>query len=125
MEGKLPELESLRGNRAASHDFREHGSQLTSGKQPSFLRSVLYALASHRRGRGHITSVRFSFLIAEGFPGGSDDKESACNVGDLGFIPGLGRSPGEGNGYPLQYSSWRILQTEEPGGLPSMVSQRV
>ena len=36
--------------------------------------------------------------------GGSDDKESACNVGDLGLIPGLGRSPGEGNGYPLQYS---------------------
>ena len=38
------------------------------------------------------------------FPGGSDSKESACNVGDLGSIPGLGRSPGEGNGYPLQYS---------------------
>ena len=39
-----------------------------------------------------------------GFPGGSASKESACNVGDLGLIPGLGRSPGEGNGYPLQYS---------------------
>ena len=39
-----------------------------------------------------------------GFPGGSDGKESACNVGDLGSIPGLGRSPGEGNGNPLQYS---------------------
>jgi len=39
-----------------------------------------------------------------GFPGGSAGKESACNVGDLGLIPGLGRSPGEGNGYPLQYS---------------------
>ena len=38
------------------------------------------------------------------FPGGSDDKESACNAGDLGSIPGSGRSPGEGNGYPLQYS---------------------
>ena len=37
------------------------------------------------------------------FPGGSDNKESACNVGDLGSIPGLGRSPGEGNGNPLQY----------------------
>ena len=33
---------------------------------------------------------------------GSDDKESTCNVGDLGLIPGLGRSPGEGKGYPLQ-----------------------
>ena len=37
-------------------------------------------------------------------PGGSDGKESACNVGDWGSIPGLERSPGEGNGYPLQYS---------------------
>ena len=39
-----------------------------------------------------------------GFPGGSDGKESTCNVGDLGLIPGLGRSPGEGKSYPLQYS---------------------
>ena len=38
------------------------------------------------------------------FPGGSDSKESACNAGDLGSIPGLERSPGEVNGYPLQYS---------------------
>ena len=42
--------------------------------------------------------------MAEGFPGGSDGKESACSVGDPDSIPGLGRSPGEGNGYPLQYS---------------------
>ena len=39
-----------------------------------------------------------------GFPCGSAGKESACNVGDLGSIPGLGRSSGEGKGYPLQYS---------------------
>ena len=39
-----------------------------------------------------------------GFPGSSAGKESACNVEDLGSIPGLGRSPGEGKGYPLQYS---------------------
>ena len=39
-----------------------------------------------------------------GFPGGSDGKESACNAGDLGSVPGSGRSPGEGNGNPLQYS---------------------
>ena len=38
------------------------------------------------------------------FPGGSAGKESTCNAGDLGSIPGLGRSPGEGKGYPLQYS---------------------
>ena len=38
------------------------------------------------------------------FPGGSDGKASACNVGDPGSVPGLGRFPGEGNGNPLQYS---------------------
>ena len=39
-----------------------------------------------------------------GFSGGSEGKESDCRAGDLGSIPGSGRSPGEGNGYPLQYS---------------------
>ena len=39
-----------------------------------------------------------------GFLGGPDGKQSACDVGDLGFIPGLGRSPGGGRGNPLQYS---------------------
>ena len=39
-----------------------------------------------------------------GFPGGSDGKESACNAGELGSVPESGRSPGEGNGYPLLYS---------------------
>ena len=58
-----------------------------------------------------------------GFPGSSVSKESACSVGDLGSIPGLGRSHGEGNGYPLQYSCLKILRTEEPGGLQSMESQ--
>ena len=47
------------------------------------------------------------------FPGGSDDKASACNVGDPGSIPGLGRSPGEGNGNPLQYS---CLENPTDGG---------
>ena len=42
--------------------------------------------------------------LSKVFPGGSDGKESACNEGDLSLIPGLGRSPGEGNGYPFQYS---------------------
>ena len=41
---------------------------------------------------------------AGGFPSGSDYKESTCNAGDPNSIPGLGRSPGEGNGYPFQYS---------------------
>ena len=47
---------------------------------------------------------RLPTLIFLGFPCGSTGKESTCNVGDLGLIPGLGRSPGEGKGYPFQYS---------------------
>ena len=43
-------------------------------------------------------------FVLFGFPGGSEVKVSASNVGDPGSIPGLGRSPGEGNGNPLQYS---------------------
>ena len=42
-------------------------------------------------------------VIVLGFPGGSDGKESVCNAGDVGTIPGLGRSPGGGHGNPLQY----------------------
>ena len=49
------------------------------------------------------------------FPDGSDGIESACNAGDLGLIPGLGRSPGEGHGNPLQYS-----QLENPHGQRSL-----
>ena len=44
------------------------------------------------------------FRLDRGFPGDSDDKESACNAGDAGLIPGSGRSPGEGNDNPLLYS---------------------
>ena len=60
----------------------------------------------------HLRDFHFS-----SFPGDSDHKESACNAGGLGLIPGSGRSPGEGNGYPLQYSclensmdrgAWRV-----------------
>ena len=43
-------------------------------------------------------------LSPQGFPGSSDGKESACNAGDPGSIPGLGLSPGEGNGNPIEYS---------------------
>ena len=59
-----------------------------------------------------------------GFPGGSDDKVSACNAGDQCSIPGSGRSPGVGNGNPLQCSCL-VPWTEEPGRLQSMESQRV
>ena len=50
---------------------------------------------------------------------------NAGDVRDTGLIPGLGRSPGEGNGNPLQFLAWRIPWTEEPGGLQSIGSQRV
>ena len=49
-------------------------------------------------------SLFFASLSKSICPCGSAGKESACNVGDLGSVPGLGRSPGEGKGYPLQYS---------------------
>ena len=48
--------------------------------------------------------IIYVYTLILGFSGGSDGKESACNVGDLDSIPGLGGSPGEGNGYLLQYS---------------------
>ena len=51
-----------------------------------------------------------------GFPGGSDSKESSCNAGDLGSIPGFERSPGGGHGNPLQYSC-----LENPHGQRSLV----
>ena len=63
-----------------------------------------------------------------GFPGGSDGKASACNVGDLDSIPGLGRSPGGRHGNPLQYSVFLPGEspwTNVPGRLQSMGSQRV
>ena len=49
-------------------------------------------------------------MYLEGFPGGSDGKESACNAGDFGSISELGRFPGEGIGYPLQYWAFLVAQ---------------
>ena len=54
-----------------------------------------------------------------GFPGGSAGKESACTAGNLGLIPGLGRSPGEGIDYPLKYS-WASLVAQTVKNLPGM-----
>ena len=68
----------------------------------------------------HENTICYLFVIIYifklGFPGGSDGKESACNTGDLGLIPGLGRSPGKGHGNPLQYSF-----LENPHGQRSLV----
>ena len=59
------------------------------------------------------------------FPGGSDGKASACNAGDPGSIPGLGRSPGEEMATHSSILAWRTPRMEEPGKLQSMGSQRV
>ena len=59
------------------------------------------------------------------FPGGSDGKESACNVGNLGLIPGSERSPREGNGYPLQHPYLENSMDSKPGGLQFLGSQRI
>ena len=57
--------------------------------------------------------------LNHGFPGSSAGKESACNEGDLGSISGLGRSPGEGTGYPLQYS-WASLVVQLEKNAPAI-----
>ena len=59
------------------------------------------------------------FNLSKGFPGSSAGKESACNVGDPGLIPGLGRSPGEGIGNPLQ-CSWASLVAQLVKNLSAM-----
>ena len=58
-------------------------------------------------------------MFTLGFPGGSDGKESTCDAGELGFITGLGRSPGGGNAAHSSILAWRIPWTEKPGGLQS------
>ena len=55
----------------------------------------------------------------QGFPGSSTGKESTCNAGDPGLIPGSGRSPREGIGYPVQYS-WASLVAQTVKNLPAM-----
>ena len=72
---------------------------------------------------GILTSI---YCYFGGIPGSSDGKESTCSVRDLDLIPGLGRSPGEGNGNPLQYSCLENPHGQKSlGGLQSMGSQKV
>ena len=59
-----------------------------------------------------------------GFPGSSTGKESACSAGDSSLIPGSGRSPGEGIGYPLKYS-WASLVAQTVNNLPALWEARV
>ena len=67
----------------------------------------------------------FTIPTLSGFPGGSDGEESACSEGDLGSIPGSGRSPGEGNSNPLQDSCLENRMDRGPGRLQSMGLHRV
>ena len=73
----------------------------------------MYSLWMHKVG---ITKMSINMEIS---------TDSVGDAGDAGLIPGSGRSLGEGNGNPLQYPTWRIPWTEEPGRLWSMGSQRV
>ena len=75
---------------------------ISSGGRPALYSWLYLALGGlpNQPFRGKICHLQ-AFL---GFPGGSDAKQSACNAGDPGLIPGSGRCPGEGNGNPLQYS---------------------
>ena len=60
-----------------------------------------------------------------GFPGGSEVKASACNAGDPGSIPGLGSSPGEGNGNPFQYSCLENLMERIPKRMESLEKENL
>ena len=81
----------------------------------------------HLQIRSHYSNknLQHFFEVAWCFPGDLEGKESACNAGDLGLIPGSGRSPGGGNTTPSSILAWRIPWTEEPGGLQSLGLQRV
>ena len=80
------------------------------GERPSYIRTCWGGAWKYMPSRIYlrlplITKNRYlKLVILLGFPGGSDSKESSCNAGDLHSIPGVGRSPGEENGNPLQYS---------------------
>ena len=62
-------------------------------------------------------------VLYKGFPCGSAGKESTCNAGDLSSIPGLGRSPGEGNSYPLRYSGLENSMDYTVHGVPKSWTQ--
>ena len=66
----------------------------------SLIRNEVFLLCGYPLEEEVVFSL-VAFLLNKGFPGGSDNIESACNAGDLGSVPGLGRSPGEEHGKPL------------------------
>ena len=95
----------------------------TSIHIPSDLRDVADSVTDHCHKANHVNFFGFSMQIRAhntvGFPGSSAGNESTCNAGNPGWIPGLGSSPGEGKGYPLQYS-WASLLAKMVKNLPAM-----
>ena len=73
---------------------------------PHFFVSIAssWVIAFFKKNLSYIDTIWLIIVDFKGFPGSSDGKASACKAGDLGSIPGLGRSPGDGNGNSLQYS---------------------
>ena len=90
------------------------------------VQAVVEACPTHLlMGRSSLSHTLWRNFLTQNTPGGLVGKESACKAGDAHAIPGSGRSPGEGNGNPLQYSCHgKIPQTAGPGGLQSIGSQR-
>ena len=77
---------------------------ITQGTQPGALWQPRGVGWAWMWGRCKREEIHVPLRLTQGFAGGSTGKESTCSAGDLGSIPVLGRSPGEGKGYPLQYS---------------------
>ena len=91
-------------------------------------RWILYPLSHQGSPYTHIQNLYLKIitsLILCSFPGGSDGKKSAYNAGEPVSVPGSGRSPGEGNGNPLQYSCLENSMDGEPGRIQCMGLQRV
>ena len=100
--------------------------QKSNAKFPSWRILEKPVKLTHGRTRSTCQGTQYQItMVPMGFPGGSSGKESACNAGDLGSIPGLRRPLGEGMATPSSIPAWRIPWTEESGGLQSMGLQRV
>ena len=85
----------------------------------------LPSMGSHRVRHDWSDLAAVAAWVKWGFPCGSNSKESTCNAGDLSWVPGSGWSLEKGMATHSSILAWRILWTEEPGGLQSMSSQRV
>ena len=85
-----------------SHEIKRHS--LLGRKAMTNLDSILKSRDITLLTKVHLVKAMVFLVVFWGLPYSSDGEESACNAGDPGLIPGSGRSPGEGNGNPLQYS---------------------